>query len=284
MKISSIQTGKFKLDGGAMFGVVPKRMWHKLHPADDDNMCTWQMRCLLIQDGNKNILIDTGLGTKQDAKFRSHFLPHDELTFDMALAEQGLTRSDITDVIITHFHFDHVGGAVTRDTDGHLIPIFPNATYWSNASHYQWAMDPNPREAASFLKENFVPLHEHGVLKFIDEVDGVAWSDNITIHFVHGHTQSMMLPHIALPNGKTLVYCADLIPSHHHIPVPYVMAYDVRPLNTLKEKQAFYERINTPAHILMFEHDETVEAGTLTTSETGKVVFGEQVSIASILA
>jgi len=283
MKITAIPTGKFKLDGGAMFGVVPKRMWNKWHPADADNMCTWQMRCLLIEDGEKKILIDTGIGSKQDEKFRSHFLPHDEISFETSLGALGLGMADITDVIITHFHFDHVGGAVSKDHHGQLLPTFPNATYWSNASHYDWAIDPNPREAASFLKENIVPLQAHGVLKFVDEVNGIAWSDNIKLYFVHGHTQSMMIPHILLPNGKTLVYCADLIPSHHHIPIPYVMAYDVRPLETLKEKHEFYERVNNSDHILFFEHDAHVAAGILTTSESGRVIYGGEVEIDGII-
>jgi glyoxylase-like metal-dependent hydrolase (beta-lactamase superfamily II) len=283
MKIHILETGKFKLDGGAMFGVVPKRMWQKLNPADEENLCTWSMRCLLIDDGNRRILIDTGVGNKQDERFRKHFYPHEDQSFDVMLGKIGLSVTDITDVLITHFHFDHVGGAVTKDANGNLLPTFPNATYWSNKQHYDWAYDPNAREQASFLKENFVPLLDHGVLKFVEIGDDVLFNDYIRLRFVYGHTQAMMIPFIQLPSGNTLIYAADLIPSHYHIPLPYIMAYDVQPLESLKEKEKLYEQITDSKHFLFFEHDPVVSCGTAVRNESGKVVFGSRVELFDIM-
>ncbi len=283
MKLHVLETGKFKLDGGAMFGVVPKRMWQKMHPADDDNLCTWQMRCLLVEDGNRKILIDTGVGSKQDDRFRSHFYPHDDINFTESLAKIGLTTEDITDVFLTHFHFDHVGGALKRDAQGAIVPVFPNATYWSNEVHYNWALNPNAREAASFLKENFVPMRDQGILQMIDVQEGIKFSDNISLSFVYGHTEAMMLPYISLPSGNTLIYCADLIPSHHHIQMPYVMAYDLRPLETMKEKKILHDVATDGKHFLFFEHDLDVACGFLTKNENGRVVFGGDVNISDII-
>ncbi|HMT71176.1 MAG TPA: MBL fold metallo-hydrolase [Saprospiraceae bacterium] len=283
MKLHVLETGKFKLDGGAMFGVVPKRMWQKMHPADDDNLCTWQMRCLLVEDGNRKILIDTGVGSKQDDRFRSHFYPHDDIDFTESLAKIGLTTEDITDVFLTHFHFDHVGGALKRDAQGAIVPVFPNATYWSNEVHYNWALNPNAREAASFLKENFVPMRDQGILQMIDVQEGIKFSDNISLSFVYGHTEAMMLPYISLPSGNTLIYCADLIPSHHHIQMPYVMAYDLRPLETMKEKKVLHDVATDGKHFLFFEHDLDVACGFLTKNENGRVVFGGDVNISDII-
>lgn len=283
MKLHIIETGKFKLDGGAMFGVVPKRMWNKLNPADSDNLCTWQMRCLLVEDGDRRILIDTGVGNKQDEKFRSHFYPHDTVTFEDSLAAVGLTPEDITDVLLTHFHFDHVGGALRFDSRGDIMPAFANAVYWTNERHYQWAYNPNAREAASFLRENFVPLRERGILRFIDTEEGIRFSDSIRLGFVYGHTEAMMIPYINLPSGNTLVYCADLFPSHHHIPLPYVMAYDVRPLESLKERQILHERATDGTHYLFFEHDPTVACGSIVRTDTGKVVFDREVRLDEII-
>ena len=283
MKLHVLETGKFKLDGGAMFGVVPKRMWQKMHPADDDNLCTWQMRCLLVEDGNRKILIDTGVGSKQDDRFRSHFYPHDDIDFTESLTKIGLTTEDITDVFLTHFHFDHVGGALKRDAQGAIVPVFPNATYWSNEVHYNWALNPNAREAASFLKENFVPMRDQGILQMIDVQEGIKFSDNISLSFVYGHTEAMMLPYISLPSGNTLIYCADLIPSHHHIQMPYVMAYDLKPLETMKEKKILHDVATDGKHFLFFEHDLDVACGFLTKNENGRVVFGGEVNIADII-
>lgn len=267
-----------------MFGVVPKRLWSKLNPPDDENLCTWSLRCLLIEDGHQKILIDTGVGHKQDDRFRKHFYPHETSEFSDMLSDIGLTENDITDVIITHFHFDHVGGAVKYDVNGQLVPTFPNAKYWSNQKHYEWAVNPNAREAASFLKENFVPLMEHGVLHFLDTEQGVPFNTNIYIDFVYGHTEAMMIPFIKLPNGKTLVYCADLLPSHHHIPMPYVMAYDIRPLDTLREKQSFFEKVSDNHHVLFFEHDPLLACGTISVSEHGKFIFGGEVKPEDLLS
>lgn len=283
MKLHVLETGKFKLDGGAMFGVVPKRMWQKMHPADDDNLCTWQMRCLLVEDGNRKILIDTGVGSKQDDRFRSHFYPHDDIDFTESLTKIGLTTEDITDVFLTHFHFDHVGGALKRDAQGAIVPVFPNATYWSNEVHYNWALNPNAREAASFLKENFVPMRDQGILQMIDVQEGIKFSDNISLSFVYGHTEAMMLPYISLPSGNTLIYCADLIPSHHHIQMPYVMAYDLKPLETMKEKKVLHDVATDGKHFLFFEHDLDVACGFLTKNENGRVVFGGDVNISDII-
>jgi glyoxylase-like metal-dependent hydrolase (beta-lactamase superfamily II) len=283
MKLHILETGKFKLDGGAMFGVVPKRMWNKLNPADEDNLCTWQMRCLLVEDGDRKILIDTGVGNKQDSKFKSHFYPHDEVIFDDALANIGLKSSDITDVFITHFHFDHVGGALKLNSKGNVEPAFGNATYWTNEIHYNWAYHPNAREAASFLKENFVPLKEMGILKMLDVQNGIKFTENISIDFVYGHTEAMMIPYIKCPSGNTIIYCADLIPSHHHVPLPYIMAYDMKPFEALKEKQTLHEKATDGKHFLFFEHDLNVACGNIIKNENGRVVFGDSVDITSII-
>ncbi len=270
MKLSIIETGKFKLDGGAMFGVVPKSMWQKLNEPDDNNMCTWAMRCLLIEDGDQKILIDTGLGDKQDERFRSHFQPHGEDSLSKSLATAGVNFDEITDVILTHLHFDHVGGAVSKSKEGNLFPTFPNATYYTNDYHYNWAYDPNPREQASFLKENFVPLKDAGQLKFIDVEQDISFNDFIKFRFVYGHTGAMMIPFINLGGGKTLVYCADLLPSHGHIGLPYVMSYDVQPLKTLEEKAEFYEIVGNENHFLFLEHDKDFATIQLAKDDRGR--------------
>ncbi len=273
MKLSIIETGFFKLDGGAMFGVVPKSMWARLNPPDEKNLCTWSMRCLLIEDGAQKILIDTGIGQKQDEKFMSHFEPHGDDSLKLSLSNAGLSVEDITDVILTHLHFDHVGGAVQKDAQGRLYPTFPNATYWSNHKHFQWALRPNAREKASFLKENFVPLMEEGVLKFIDNEPGAHLSDNISFSFVNGHTEAMMIPHILLPNGRTLIYAADLMPSSFHVRKPYVMSYDIRPLVTLEERDAFYKSALPENVFVFFEHDPQHAIGKLIQNEKGRFAF-----------
>ncbi len=276
MKLYTIDTGFFKLDGGAMFGVVPKVLWNRLNPSDENNLCTWAMRCLLIEDGDRKILIDTGMGDKQDAKFKSHFHPHGTDTLVSSIENHGFSVDDITDVIITHFHFDHVGGALYKNTNGNIVPTFPNATYWSNELHYNWALDPNAREKASFLKENFVPLYDMGILQFIDVEQDVKFTDRISISFVDGHTKAMMVPYIQMDDGKTLVYGADLMPSHCHISMPYVMSYDLFPLKTLEEKAALYERATDGNHVIYFEHDKDMVAGTIKRNEKGRVVFDKE--------
>ena len=235
MNLHTIDTGFFKLDGGAMFGVVPKSIWNKTNPADENNLCTWAMRCLLVEDEGRLILIDTGIGNKQGEKFFSHYYLHGNATIDSSLATRGFHRNDITDVFLTHLHFDHVGGAVVREGEK-LVPAFKNATYWSNKQHWQWAVEPNEREKASFLKENILPIQESGQLKFISAEDGIVFNSNISIRFVYGHTDAMMLPLITYKD-KSILYMADLLPSTGHIPLPYVMAYDMFPLQTLTEKK-----------------------------------------------
>lgn len=239
MKLYSINTGFFKLDGGAMFSVVPKSIWNRTNPADENNMIDLAMRALLIEDGNKLVLIDNGCGTKQDAKFFSYYYLHGDDTLEKSLAKYGFTPDDITDAFLSHLHFDHCGGSVKRKRDGFEL-TFKNATYWSNERHWDWAIKPNKREMASFLKENIYPIQESGQLKFIEGArDGERGTneylisnqlgENISIMLSSGHTEAMMHPHIKYKR-KTVVYCADLIPTTGHIPLPYIMGYDTRPL------------------------------------------------------
>jgi glyoxylase-like metal-dependent hydrolase (beta-lactamase superfamily II) len=267
MKLHTINTGFFKLDGGAMFGVVPKVIWQKLNPPDSNNLCTWAMRCLLVEDSDRLILIDTGMGDKQDEKFFGHYYLHGEDSLDKSLAALGHSKDDITDVFLTHLHFDHCGGAIIR-TDDKLESAFKNATFWSNEKHWEWAVYPNEREKASFLKENILPIKESGRLKFIEIQDGISFTDKIKIRFAYGHTESMMLPQIEYKN-RTLVYMADLLPSTGHIPIPYVMAYDMFPLQTLQEKKAFLQEALENDYILYFEHDPVIECCTLQQTEKG---------------
>ena len=267
MKLYSINTGYFKLDGGAMFGVVPKSMWQKLNPPDENNMCSWAMRCLLIEDGNRLILIDNGMGNKQDEKFFGHYFLHGNDTLDKSLAKNGFSKEDITDVFLTHLHFDHCGGSIEK-IDDKLVPAFKNATYWSNEVHWEWATHPNDREKASFLKENILPIEQSGQLKFIDVIDEAAFTENIKVRFMNGHTQAMMLPQINYA-GKTIVYMADLLPSVAHIPIPYVMAYDTKPLQTLDEKKLFLSEAQQKDYILFFEHDPKIECCNLQLTEKG---------------
>jgi glyoxylase-like metal-dependent hydrolase (beta-lactamase superfamily II) len=266
MKLHSINTGLFKLDGGAMFGVVPKSIWNKLNPADNNNMCTWAMRCMLIETGNKLILIDTGIGSKQDDKFFSFYYLHGEDTLQKSLNTLGFSAEDITDVILTHLHFDHVGGAVERNKDGKLLPAFKYATYWSHESHWQWATNPNDREKASFLKENFMPIQESGQLKFLNAETNLF--EGFSFELSNGHTESMIIPIIEY-KGEKIAYMADLIPSAAHIPVPYVMGYDVRPLDTMKEKKTFLQTAAEKNYFLFFEHDPLIECVSLQITEKG---------------
>lgn len=265
MKLYSIDTGFFKLDGGAMFGVVPKSIWQRTNPADERNLCTWANRLLLIEDGKRLTLIDTALGDKQDDKFFGHYHLHGDATLDGSLAAHGFHRDDITDVILTHLHFDHVGGAVKRDKDL-LVPAFKNATFWTNQKQWDWAINPNPREKASFLRENIIPLQESGQLKFIKEDE--AYSTDIALRYAYGHTEAMMLPQINY-KGHTILYMADLLPSVGHIPLPYVMAYDVRPLTTMAERQDYWQEIVDNEYILFLEHDSVNTCCTLQHTEKG---------------
>ena len=266
MKLYTIDTGYFKLDGGAMFGVVPKSIWSKLNPPDENNLCNWAMRCLLIEDNNRLILIDTGIGNKQSEKFFSHYYLSGNDTLQASLQKNGFSKHDVTDVILTHLHFDHVGGAIERVGEK-LQTVFPNATYRSNEQHWQWATKPNAREKASFLPENILPLQESGQLKMIDE-NQPSFSENISIRFANGHTKNMMLPLINY-NGKTILYMADLLPSVAHIPLPYVMAYDMFPLTTLEEKERYLNLATLNNYVLFFEHDPNIECCTLQETDKG---------------
>ena len=267
MILHSIHAGMFKLDGGAMFGVVPKSMWNKLNPADANNMCSWAMRCLLIEDGERLILIDNGMGNKQEAKFFGHYFLHGDYSLESSLAEKGFTKDDITDVFLTHLHFDHCGGSIAiNKSNGLLETSFKNAVYWSHSKHWDWAINPNAREKASFLKENIIPIQESGQLKFYDLENNLP--DYFSAEIVSGHTESMMLPSITYKDYKIL-FVADLLPSVSHIPLPFVMAYDTRPLITLAEKEIILNKAVNEKTILFFEHDPAIECCNLILTDKG---------------
>jgi glyoxylase-like metal-dependent hydrolase (beta-lactamase superfamily II) len=265
MTLQTLDTGLFKLDGGAMFGVVPKVLWQQLNPADEQNRCTWAMRCLLYEQGNKLLVVDTGIGTKQDAKFFGHYDLHGNASLLSSIRKAGYTEADVTDVLLTHLHFDHVGGAVRRLGD-QLTPVFPNAVYWVHPAHWQWAVNPNPREKASFLSENIMPLQESGQLQFLTQ-ESFPFPD-IEFRYVDGHTEKMALPLFHI-KGRTIAYMADLIPSSAHVPLPYVMSYDVRPLLTMDEKTALLKQAAQENWSLVFEHDPIIEAATVEMTEKG---------------
>lgn len=279
MKLYPINTGNLKLDGGAMFGVVPKVIWSKLYPADENNLCNWIMRCLLIVDGDRKILIDTGIGKKQSEKFFANYHLNGEADLDSSLAEAGFTPDDITDVILTHLHFDHCGDAIrwNEDHTGY-VPAFKNATYHTSRLQWEWATNPNNREKASFLKENILPIQESGKLHLI-EGDGELFP-GISIRLFYGHTDGQVIPFINY-DGKTIVYMADLLPSAAHIPLPYVMSYDTRPLITLSEKEKLLHEAAQNNYILFFEHDLYHEACTVMETEKG-VRMREAVRLAEI--
>ena len=272
MKLYPIETGNFKLDGGAMFGVVPKTLWSKTNPADANNLIDIAARCLLIEEGNRLILIDTGMGNKQNEKFFGHYSLWGDHTTEKSLAKHGFTRDDITDVFMTHLHFDHCGGSVqwNKDRTGYE-PAFKNAHYWTNENHWNWATKPNNREKASFLPENILPMQESGQLKFIDRPDGDFLEQSelgFGIFFADGHTEKQMIPHINY-NGKTIVFMADLLPTAGHIPLPYVMGYDTRPLLTLDEKAKFMNVAADKGYYLFLEHDAVNEIITVEHTEKG---------------
>ncbi|SDD92148.1 MBL fold metallo-hydrolase [Niabella drilacis] len=274
MNLYTINCGHFKLDGGAMFGVVPKSIWSGLNPADENNMCSWATRSLLIETGERLILVDCGMGDKQSEKFFGYYYLHGDDDLDKSLAQYGFHRGDITDVFLTHLHFDHCGGAIKREGDK-LVPAFKNAVYWSNEAHWEWAIHPNPREKASFLKENILPIQESGQLRWIaareekaSELATAPFLDQLDIRFANGHTEAMMLPQVNY-KGKTIVFMADLLPSPGHIPLPYVMAYDTRPLMTMTEKEAFLQEALEKEYVLFFEHDPQQECCTLKETERG---------------
>lgn len=267
MKIYPIQTGCFKLDGGAMFGVVPKTIWQKTNPADANNMIDLGMRCLLIENGDRLTLIDTGIGNKQSDKFFGYYYLFGNFSLDASLAVNGFHRDDITDVFLTHLHFDHCGGAIqwNKDRTGYES-AFKNAKFWSNEPHWQWAAYPNPRERASFLKENILPIQQTGQLHFVSDASTKELGFDILT--VNGHTEKQMLPKISY-QGKTMVFMADLLPTTGHIPLPYVMGYDMRPLVTLREKKSFLAEAADHDYFLFLEHDTRVEICTVRHTEKG---------------
>jgi glyoxylase-like metal-dependent hydrolase (beta-lactamase superfamily II) len=275
MILHTINTGFFKLDGGAMFGVVPKSIWNKTNPADANNLCTWALRCLLIQHENRLILVDTGIGNKQDERFFSHYYLHGDQDLISSLKSTGFSREDITDVFLTHLHFDHCGGAIDKQGE-HFLPAFPNAIYWSNALHWHWATEPNEREKASFLKENILPIKESGRLQMVSlnesenggAIPRIDFEKLFSVRIVNGHTKAMMLPQLVY-KGRTIVFMADLLPSSGHLPIPYVMAYDMFPLTSLKEKKSFLEEALAGDYVLFFEHDPVHECCTLQKTEKG---------------
>ena len=277
MKLHTIDTGFFKLDGGAMFGVVPKTIWNKINPADDRNLCTWAMRCLLVETDDRLCLIDTGLGNKQDEKFFSHYEPSGTTLLE-SLKQKGFSTNDITDVFLTHLHFDHCGGAVMKTNDGMLKPQFANATYYVHAKHWETATKPNAREKASFLKDNILPLQEAGQLKLLQREEEIF--PGFTFFTVSGHTESMMLPLIDYKSTKVL-YMADLVPSAGHIPIPYVMGYDMQPLLVMQEKERILGEAVDKNWVLYFEHDPKIEACTLQRTEKG-IRMNEAVSVANL--
>ena len=267
MNLYTIDTGFFKLDGGAMFGVVPKVLWSRTNPADDNNLCPWAMRSLLIEDGNRLILIDNGIGDKQDDKFLKHYYLHGDVNLHSSLAKNGFSADDVTDVFLTHLHFDHCGGSVkwNKDRSGFEM-AFKNAKYWSNKEHWEWATAPNNREKASFLKENIIPIQEAGHLSFVESENEIF--NNFDALFVNGHTEAQMIPHITY-NDKTIVFAADLLPSSGHIPLPYVMGYDTKPLITLSEKEIFLNEAAEKEYIIYLQHDNYSECCTVEKTDRG---------------
>ena len=267
MKIYPIETGNFKLDGGAMFGVVPKIIWQKTNPANSNNLIDMSMRCMLIEDGKRLILIDTGLGSKQSDKFFGYYHLFGNFSLESSLAKHGFHRDDITDVFLTHLHFDHCGGVIEWNSQKTLLqPAFKNAKFWSNDNHWKWALEPNPREKASFLRENINPIRESGQLNFItnNSLEQIGFN----VLYMDGHTEKQMLPKLSY-QGKTIVFMADLLPTIGHIPLPYVMGYDTRPLLTIKEKAVFLKEAADNNYYLFLEHDAYNEICTVQHTEKG---------------
>ena len=269
MNLHVIHTGNLKLDGGAMFGVVPKVIWQKINPADSNNLCTWSMRCLLIETESRLVLVDCGIGDKQSEKFFGHYYLHGDHSLEGSIHDAGFSMNEVTDVFLTHLHFDHCGGALKNGDNEVIEPTFKNARYWSNRDHWQWAVAPNLRERASFLKENIIPLEESGQLNWVD-MDQTSW-DLFELITVDGHTEKQMLPKLNY-KGRTLVFMADLLPSIGHLPLPYVMSYDVRPLVTLREKAAFLQKAADEEYVLFLEHDPNVECCTVKHTDKGVVL------------
>ena len=271
MKLYPIEAGNFKLDGGAMFGVVPKSLWSRTNPADSNNMIDIGARCLLIEEGNQLTLIDNGLGDKQSEKFFSYYCRWGEETLESSLKKIGFHPDDITDVFLTHLHFDHCGGGVTRSSESSYKTTFKNAKYWSNEAHWEWATNPNKREVASFLKENIIPVEESGQLNFLrkDEDNYLTMCPlGFDVLFVDGHTEKQMI-HIITYKGQKIAFTADLVPTTGHVPLPYIPGYDIRPLTSLREKELFLSFCNDNDVLLFFEHDAFEELGEVHQTERG---------------
>ena len=280
MNLYPINAGNFKLDGGAMFGVVPKSLWQKTNPSDSDNLIDLTARCMLIESGSRLILVDAGMGDKQSKKFFSYYKPWGDVSLVKSINNAGFSIDEITDVFLTHLHFDHCGGATVLNNNNVSVPLFKNAKYWSNKNHWDWATNPNSREKASFLKENLIPIEESGQLCFLDvKSSGFNHYDELgfDVLFVDGHTEKQMIPKV-LYNEKEVVFMADLLPTAGHIPLPYIMGYDVRPLITLEEKRSFLNLAVKEEYYLFMEHDAHNEIITLKKTEKG-VRFGGSLSL-----
>lgn len=268
MQLNSIDSGYFKLDGGAMFGVVPKSFWQKTNPADENNLCSWAMRCLLVEDSKQLILIDTGMGNKQDAKWQSYYYRHGEGELVKSIRAKGYSEKEVTDVILSHLHFDHCGGAVKWNNERTSFEMtFPNARYWTHSEHFTSAINPNQREKATFFKENIMPIQDAGQLFFIDKVNEHPFK-NIKVLTADGHTEKMLMPIVSY-KGKDVIFMADTIPSLSHIPIPYVMGYDIRPLQTMDEKSFLLNQALENDWLLFFDHDPNYECANIEMTEKG---------------
>lgn len=266
MKIFTIQAEDFKLDGGACFGVVPKSIWSKKQSADENNMLACTLRNLLVEEDDRVIIFDTGMGNKQSEKFQQNFYRTHNERITLSLQQAGYMPQQVTDVVFTHLHFDHCGGAFIKNVDEKVVPLFPNARYWCSRQQWEWARNPNPREKASYLDENLDPIEQSGKLLFIE--NEIQFTKNIFLKLVYGHTAGQLIPVINY-NGKSIAYMADFIPTAAHIPIPYIASFDTNPLVTMEEKKQFLDVALDNQYILVFQHDSVVEACNLTKDEKG---------------
>ncbi len=266
MKLYAIETGTIKFDGGSMFGIIPRIIWQEQYPTDKRHYSHWAMRCLLVVNGSRKILIDTGIGTKQSKSFLKYYTEKTEYTLESSLNLHGFKLDDITDVVLTHLHFDHCGGCIKYNDDKELVLTFPNATIHASRQQWEWAQNPNERESPSFLKENIEPIKKSGKLRLFDKEQELF--PDFYVKLFNGHTDGQVIPHINV-NGKTLVFCADLFPSTVHLPLPYIMAYDSRPILTIEDKKRFFKDAIKQNYTLFFEHDLHTECCTLTETDRG---------------